>query len=52
MQVVDVWDAVEDRLDIVDLGLHEVLHVHVGADQASKRLLAVVKHLELYRCRE
>ncbi len=27
LQVVDVRDAVEDRLDVVDFGLHEVLHV-------------------------
>ncbi len=52
LQVVDVRDAVEDRLDVVDLGLDEVLHVQVGADRAVERLLAVVEHLELYRCRE
>jgi hypothetical protein len=48
LRVVDVRDAVEDRLDVVDLGLDEVLHVQVGADRASERLLAVVERLELY----
>ncbi len=52
MQVVDVRDVVEDRLDVVDLGLDEVLHVQVGADWATECLLAVVKPLELYQCRE
>jgi hypothetical protein len=56
LQVIDVWDAVKDRLDVVDLGVDEVLHEHVGADRAAERLLVVVEHLlvvvehlELYR---
>ncbi|CAK9869741.1 unnamed protein product [Sphagnum jensenii] len=52
LRVVDVWDAVEDQLDVVDLSLDEILHVQVGADRATERLLVVVKRLELYRRRE
>jgi hypothetical protein len=52
LRVVDVWDAIEDRLDVVDLGLDEVLHVQVRADRAAERLLAIVECLELYRHRE
>jgi hypothetical protein len=48
MWVVDVQDAIEDRLDVVDLGLDEVLHVQVRADQASERLFLIVERLELY----
>jgi hypothetical protein len=48
MWVVDVQDAIEDRLDVVDLGLDEVLHVQVMADQASERLFLIVERLELY----
>ncbi len=42
----------QDRLDVIDLGLDEVLHVQVGADRAAERLLAIVERLELYRCQE
>jgi hypothetical protein len=52
LRIVDVRDAVQDRLDIVDLGLYEVLHVQVGADRAAERLLAIIESLELYRRRE
>ncbi len=48
LRVVDVRDAVEDQLDVVDLGPDEVLHVQVEADRAAERLLAVVERLELY----
>jgi hypothetical protein len=50
--VVDVRDAVEDQLDVVDLDLDEVLHVQVMADWVAERLLAVVKRLELNRHQE
>jgi hypothetical protein len=50
--VVDVRDAVEDQLDVVDFGLDEVLHIQVGADLVAERLLTIVERLELYRCRE
>ncbi len=46
--VVDVWDAVEDRLVVVDLGVDEVLHVQVRADWATECLLVVIECLELY----
>jgi hypothetical protein len=52
LRVVDVRDAVEDRLDVVDLGFDEVLHIQVRADRAADRLLAVVERFELYRHRE
>jgi hypothetical protein len=52
LRVVDVRDAVEDRLDVVDLGLDEVLHVQVGANQVTEQLLAVIECLELYQHRE
>jgi hypothetical protein len=39
-------------LDVVDLGLDEVVHVYVEADRAAERLLAVIVCLELYRGRE
>ncbi len=52
LRFVDVCDAVEDRQDVVGLGLDEVLHIQVGADRAAKRLLAIVECLELYRHRE
>jgi hypothetical protein len=45
---VDVQDVVENRLDVVDLRLDEVLHVHVGADRAVEHLLVVVVRFELY----
>jgi hypothetical protein len=48
LQVVDVRDVVEDRLNVVDFGPDEVLHVQVGADQATERLLVVIERLELY----
>jgi hypothetical protein len=48
LRVVDVRDAVKDRLDVVDFGLDEVLHEQVEADRAAERaaerLLVVVKH--------
>jgi hypothetical protein len=52
LRVVDVRDAIEDRLNVIDLGLDEVLHVQVRADRAAERLLAIVVRLELYRRRE
>ncbi len=52
LRVVNVRDAVEDWLDVVDLGPDEVLHVQVGANRATERLLAVVERLELCQRRE
>ncbi len=52
LRVVDVRDVVTNRLDVVDPGLDEVLHVQVDANRAAERLLAVVEHFELYRRRE
>ncbi len=52
LRVVDVRDAVEDRLDVVNLGLDELPHVQVEADWATERLLTVLECFELYRCRE
>jgi hypothetical protein len=46
--VIDVRDAVDDRLDVVDLGLDKILHVQVGPDRAVEHLLVVVERLELY----
>jgi hypothetical protein len=46
--VVDVRDAVKHRLDVVDLGVDEVMHVQVRADRTAERLLVVVVRLELY----
>jgi hypothetical protein len=48
LHVIDVQDAVEDRLDVVDLGLDEVLHIQVKVDRAAEHLLTVVERLELY----
>ncbi len=45
LRVIDVQDAVEDWLDVVDHSLDEVLHVQVGVDRAAKRL-ELYRHLE------
>jgi hypothetical protein len=52
LHIVDVRNAIEDQLDVVNLRLDEVLHLQVGADRAVKCLLAIIERLELYRHRE
>ncbi len=41
--VVDVRNAIEDQLDV-----DEVFHIHVEANWAAERLLAVVERFELH----